>query len=82
MSDFPKGGDIAATRVWLDNEGFNGLLVGWKADALLGADKSDMIDEIGVEKCRRLWGLLNTARQSTPQTTGKYDFQLIKNFLN
>ena len=70
MSNFPKGGDIAATRAWLDSRGFNGLLVDFDAEMLLGADKSDIIDEIGVEKCRRLWGLLNIARQPPPQTTG------------
>ncbi len=72
MSAFPEGGDIAATRAWLDNEGFNGLLVGWEADALLGADNSDIIDEIGVEKCRSLRGLLNTARQTPAQRKGKH----------
>jgi hypothetical protein len=64
MSDFPKGGDIEATRAWLDKEGFQGLFVGWKADALLGADKEDILIEAGG-KGRMLWGLLNTARITT-----------------
>jgi len=61
MSDFPKGGDYEAVRAWLDKKGFVGLFVGWEADALLGADKEDIIAEAG-EKGRMLWGLLNTAR--------------------
>ena len=36
MSDFPKGGDVQATRAWLDKEGFEGVFENWKADALLG----------------------------------------------
>ena len=64
MSDFPKGGDYGAARAWLDKEGFVGLFVDWKADALLGADKEDIIAEAG-EKGRMLWGLLNTARLTT-----------------
>ncbi len=77
MSDFPKGKDIEATRAWLDSKGFYNVFVGWEADKLLGADKSDIIDEIGLEKYNRLWGLLNTARQPLPQSTGKYEFLLI-----
>ena len=63
MSDFPKGGDVASTSAWLEKEGFAGLFPGWKADALLGADKSDIIEIAGKDKGRRLWGFLNTARQ-------------------
>ena len=63
MSDFPKGGDVESTRVWLDKEGFAGLFIGWKADAMLGADKIDIIEMAGKDKGRRLWGFLNTARQ-------------------
>jgi hypothetical protein len=61
MSDFPKRGDIALTRIWLDKKGFVGLFIGWEADAILGADKEDILAEAG-EKGRMLWGLLNTAR--------------------
>ena len=41
MSDFPKGGDAQMTRDWLGKEGFDGLFVGWKADALLGQEEDD-----------------------------------------
>jgi hypothetical protein len=61
MSDFPRGGDIEATRAWLDKEGFQGLFVGWEADALLGSDKEDIL-ALGGENGLMLWGLLNTAR--------------------
>jgi len=27
MNDFPKGGDVSATRAWLDKKGFGGLFV-------------------------------------------------------
>ena len=62
MSDFPRGGDIEATRTWLDKEGFQGLFVGWKADALLGADKAYILKKAGEDAGEMLWGLLNTAR--------------------
>jgi len=72
MSDFPKGGDIVATRAWLDKEGFSGVFTGWKADAILG--KSDDFikskfpaTEEGQERGDILCGLLNTARQPTGQ---------------
>jgi hypothetical protein len=67
MSDFPKGGDIQATRVWLDKKDFSGLLTGWEADAILG--KSDEFIKTkfpqsteGQDKAEILCGLLNTAR--------------------
>jgi hypothetical protein len=64
MSDYPRGGDIQATRDWLDKEGFTGKFTGWKADALLGQEKSDIIALVGNEaEGLRLWGFLNTARQ-------------------
>jgi len=63
MSDFPKGGDVASTRVWLAKEGFAGLFPGWEADALLGADKAYIIEIAGKNEGERLWGFLNTARQ-------------------
>ena len=62
MSDFPKCGDIKVTRAWLDKEGFERLFLGWKADALLGADKDYILKKAGEDKGERLWGLLNTAR--------------------
>jgi hypothetical protein len=64
MSDFPRGGDVEAARAWLDKKGFEGLFVGWEADALLGADKEDIL-ALGGEKGRMLWGLLNIARITT-----------------
>ena len=63
MSDFPKGGDVAITRVWLDKKGFAELFVGWEADAILGADKIDIIEMAGKDEGRRLWGFINIARQ-------------------
>jgi hypothetical protein len=63
MSDYPHRGDAAATREWLDKEGFTGFFVGWKADALLGIEKEDIIKIVG-ETGLMLWGLLNTARQA------------------
>ncbi len=65
MSDFPKGGDIQATRNWLDQKGFTGKFLNWKADAILGLEKSDIIDLVGdAAEGLRLWGFLNTARQA------------------
>lgn len=63
MSDFPKGGDIEATRVWLKKKGFDGFFVGWKADALLGLEQEHIL-ALGGENGPMLWGLLNTARIS------------------
>jgi len=41
MNDFPKGGDVSATRAWLDKKGFGGLLfIDWEADAILGQEKN------------------------------------------
>ena len=63
MSDFPKCGDIEATRAWLDKEGFEGLFVGWKADAILGLEERHVLAQ-GGDKALMLWGLLNTARMA------------------
>jgi hypothetical protein len=62
MSDFPKCGDIEATRAWLNKKGFEGLFVGWEADALLGADKGYILKKAGDDEGEMLWGLLNMAR--------------------
>ena len=74
MSDFPKGGDIQATRAWLDLKGFEGVFEKWEADALLG--KSDEFirrkfssSEAGQERAEMLCGFLATARQSTGKFT-------------
>ncbi len=65
MSDFPKGGDIQDTRAWLDKEGFVDVFKGsWKADAILGLDKSDILSFVPGEDGLKLWGFLNTARQT------------------
>ncbi len=72
MSDYPRGGDIQATREWLDKEGFTGKFTSWKADALLGQEKSDIITLVGNQvDGLKLWGLLNTARQTPASQQGK-----------
>jgi hypothetical protein len=73
MSDFPKGGDPDTTRAWLDKEGFENILVGWEADAILGKSdgfiKSRFLNTPeDQERAEMLCGLLNTARSSS---TGK-----------
>ncbi len=77
MSDFPRGGDVQATRAWLDKWGFSGKFQDWMADALLG--KEDVFikncfantDE-QQEQAEMLCGLLATARQTlAPQQQGK-----------
>ena len=67
MSDFPKGGDIEATRAWLDKKLFENIFVGWEADAILGLERSDVLAQ-GGDNALMLWGLLNTARM----TAGKW----------
>ncbi len=62
MSDYPKGGDIQATRDWLDKESFAGVFSGWKADAILGLEKSDILSSVPGENGLKLWGFLKTAR--------------------
>ncbi len=76
MSDYPRGGDIQATRDWLDKEGFKGKFKDWEADALLGKDdayiKSRFDDTTEAqEKAEILCGLLNTARQTPAPQQGK-----------
>ncbi len=61
MSDYPKGGDIPTTRAWLDRKGFNGVLVGWGADAILGLEKPDILQ---MEDGLRLWGYPRQIQQS------------------
>ena len=66
MSDFPKRGSVQETRAWLSANGFrDDELVGWNADALIGADKGDILLELPAREARRLWGLLNTAKQTS-----------------
>ena len=64
MSDFPKGGDVEATRAWLDKEGFVDFFEDWKADALLGLERTDILTSVPVERGLKLWGLLATARST------------------
>ena len=63
MSDFSLRGDIATTRAWLTANGFSeDVFINWNADALLGADKEDILLILPGIEGLRLWGLLNTAR--------------------
>ena len=62
MSDFPKGGDVKSTRVWLDKKGFVELFIGWEADAILGLEERH-VQANGGRDWLKLWGFLNTARQ-------------------
>lgn len=67
MSDFPKGGNIEVTRVWLDGNGFSGKFVGWPADAILGKADEFIKSKFsstpeGQDKAEILCGLLATAR--------------------
>jgi len=63
-SDFPKCGGIEATRAWLDKHGFEGKFIGWKADKILGLERTD-IPDLGGEKGLMLFSLINTARRTT-----------------
>ena len=67
MNKFPLGGDIAATRVWLDSKGFDKLFVGWEADALLGKSEDFIMSKFSgnEDKGEILCGLLNTARKKS-----------------
>ena len=62
MSDFPQGGDVGATRVWLNENGFVDVLKGWKADAVFGLEKGEILLLVPGEDGLRLCGLLRTAR--------------------
>ena len=55
---------MGATRAWLNKKGFPDVFTGWEADALLGSDKSDIIATVPGVEGLKLWGLLNTARQT------------------
>jgi hypothetical protein len=65
MSDYPKGGDIASTRAWLDKKGFIGIFNNWEADAILGLPEKKIMVKVPGERGEMLWGFLNTARQTT-----------------
>lgn len=71
MSDFPKGGDIEATRAWLDGKGFRGLFINWEADAIFGKSDEYIKSKFpgtpeGQDQAERLCGLLATARLVPP----------------
>ncbi len=77
MSDFPKGGDIQATRNWLDQKGFTGKFLNWKADAILGKDDAFIKSKFEntpeeQDKAEALCGLLNMARRTPPQAQGDF----------
>jgi hypothetical protein len=72
MSGFPKGGDVGATRAWLDSKGFQGKFVGWEADSILGLEESKIMGIVPGEDGLKLWGFLNTARQMS--STGKLKY--------
>ncbi len=59
---FPQDGDEAQTRAWLDQEGFQGIFDGWKANAILGQSKEYILNKVPGERGYILWGLLETAR--------------------
>ena len=61
MTDFPKGGNVDATRDWLDKKGFMSFFVGWEADAISGLERSDITTMVPGENGLKLWGFLNTA---------------------
>ncbi len=79
MSDFPIGGDIQATRDWLDKNGFRGKFIGsyWTADAILGKDDAFIKSKFEntpeeQDKAEALCGLLNMARRTPPQPQGDF----------
>ena len=69
MSDYPKGGDVASTRAWLDKKGFTETFVRWEADAILGLSEERILSKVPGERGEMLWGFLNTARQTTGKTS-------------
>jgi hypothetical protein len=72
MGDYPKGGDVEATRAWLDKKGFVGVFTGWEADAILGLEKTDILNIVKGEAGLKLWGFLNTARSISTTQAGKF----------
>ena len=86
MSDFPSGGDVQATRAWLDKEGFVDVFKEWKADAILGKSDEFVRSRFpkaleGQDQAEMLCGLLNTARQSTGNFTMLVSTTLIPHLL-
>ena len=60
---FPVNGDVAVTRKWLDSKGFQGLFVGFEAEALLGLSQANIQRVVPGDRGLRLWGLINRARE-------------------
>ena len=79
MSDFPQGGVVKTRRAWLDNKGFEGLFIGWEADAILGLEREDIRDN-GGRDWLRLWGFLNTARQPCNFIISLFQISLLTTF--
>ena len=72
MSDFPFNSSIKDTRKWLDNNGFAGYFINWKADAIIGASNSYTLSKfVDADEGERLLSLLNTARK-TLQSKQRY----------
>ena len=63
---FPLTGNAADVADWLRSEDFEEETIQsftkWKAEAMLGGTETDIKADIPVKEGRRLWALLNTAR--------------------
>jgi hypothetical protein len=64
----------------LNKEGFPGVFSGWKAAAILGLDKDDVLEELSGSEGKRHWGFLNTARQSSVVGASQAIFVLVVQF--
>lgn len=73
MNTFPYDGDVAATRNWLDGEGFMDVFMKWKANMLLCASRDDVFEELlqDAPSTRRLWTLLEEARRDRDRDRDK-----------
>ena len=63
---FPVTGSAADVAEWLRIEEFEEPIIQsfakWNAKAMLGVSETDLKADIPVKEGRRLWALLNTAR--------------------
>jgi hypothetical protein len=63
---FPLTGKAADVASWLRTKSFTELTIEnfavWDAEAMLGGTETDIKADIPVKEGRRLWALLNTAR--------------------
>ena len=66
INDFPHQGNSDSTQEWLVENGFDGYFANYKADSLIGLEEEDVFYffQNNRSEGQRLWGLLNTARQS------------------